>query len=87
MLDISLRPELPKKALVYLDGQDARLFKNLVKILGSEERAQCAIILTGVMAEAKKDRLTTDAEREVVKNFKELVGCDYVAFQRLVENL
>lgn len=87
MLDISLRPGLPKKALVYLDGHDARLFKKLVKVLGSEERAQSAIILTGVMAEPKRERLTPDAEREVVNSFKELVGCEYEAFLKLVENL
>lgn len=87
MLDISLRPELPRKAIVYLDGHDARLFKRLVKLLGSEERAQNAIILTGALADSPKEGLSQDDAREIFNSFKELVGYDYEEFQKLVGEL
>lgn len=87
MLDISLRPELPGKAIVYLDGHDARLFKRLVKLLGSEERAQNAIILTGALADSPKETLTSEDTREVLDSFKDLVGFDYEEFQKLVREL
>lgn len=84
MLDISRRSELPGKSIVYLDGQDARIFKKLVKALGSEERAQNAMILTGLLAGSPNDKLSYEDKRKVIASFREIVGCDYEAFQNLV---
>ncbi|MDG6998557.1 MAG: hypothetical protein JRN15_05520 [Nitrososphaerota archaeon] len=87
MLDISSRPELPGKAIVYMDGQDARLFKRLAKILGSEKRAQNAMILIGLLAGSSNEKLSTEDQREIVSSFQEIIGYDYEVFQKLVEML
>ena len=70
-----------------MDGLDARLFKKLVKILGSEQRAQYAIILTGALEDSPRERLSTEDAREIFNSFKELVGYDYEEFQKLVREL
>ena len=87
MLDISSRPELPGKAIVYMDGHDARIFRKLAKILGSEERAQNALIIVGLLAGYSNDKLNPEDEHEVVSSFEEVTGYDYVSFQKLVETL
>lgn len=70
-----------------MDGYDARLFKKLVKVLGSEEQVQNAMILTGLIAESSNERLSADDNQVVLDIFEELVGCKYETFQRLVETL
>ncbi len=42
---------MPDKAIVYLDGHDARIFNLLLYKLGSEERVQNAMILTGLLSQ------------------------------------
>ena len=70
-----------------MDGQDARLFKRLAKILGSEKRAQNAMILIGLLAGSSNEKLSTEDQREIVSSFQEIIGYDYEVFQKLVEML
>lgn len=81
MLDISFRSELPGKILVYMDGYDARVFKRLVKTLGSEEYAQNAILLTGLLSDSPDGtKLSPEDEHGVKASFNELVGLSYEEF-------
>lgn len=82
-----MREDLPGKAIVYMDGQDARFFKKLARVLRSEEKAQYAMIFTGLFARSPREKMSPENEREVMATFKEIVGCDYGAFQKLVETL
>lgn len=79
---------MPDKAIVYLDGLDARVFKHLLSKLGSEERVQNAMILEGLLSqtEAKEIRLGEKQAQEIRKGFPEFVGVSYEDFTKILEN-
>jgi hypothetical protein len=88
LLDISIRPELPGKAIVYLDGLDARIYKELLKKLGSEERVQNAIILSGLLSKSRRNRKISEAKlRAARSSFRELVGITFEDFAIFLEGL
>jgi hypothetical protein len=88
LLDVSFRSNKPGSILVYADGADARLLRKLLSVLGSEERVQNALILTGLLSKLEKKTGTADAVRakKVRECFEGLVGVSFQEFQRLIEN-
>ena len=89
MLDISFRYNKPGSISVYADGADARFLRKLISVLGSEERAQNALILTGFVAKLQKTG-TASSEfraRRARESFEELVGVSYQEFQRILEKI
>jgi hypothetical protein len=74
---------------VYADGVDARLLQKLVSALGSEEKAQNALILMGFLAKLEKKGGAISAARikRVVENFEQLVGISYEEFRQLIETI
>jgi hypothetical protein len=78
---------MPGKAIVYLDGHDARIFKRLMYKLGSEERVQNAMILTGLLSryEERSTRSTRRKAQEIKASFPELVGVSFEEFNKLLE--
>lgn len=87
MLDVSTRREVPGKAIVYMDGVDARVYKNLLKKLGSEERLQNAIILSGLLTKANSSSEFSHASVKRIKSgFNETVGISFEEFTSLVES-
>jgi hypothetical protein len=88
MLD--LFPDRDKhKFHAYMDGRDSLLFKSLVRKLGSEERAQNAFILLGVISEEeKKDSLDSRKRVTKAKNaFPDYVGVTFDAFNGMLEDV
>jgi len=75
--------------VVYTDGVDARLMRKLISSLGSEERAQNALILTGLLSklEKKTDAASAARAKRVRERFDELVGIPFQEFQRLTETI
>lgn len=87
MLDVSTRREVPSKAIAYMDGVDARVYKSLLKKLGSEERLQNAIILSGLLAKANSNSEFSHASLKKIKSgFKEIIAISYEEFTSLVES-
>lgn len=86
MLD--LFPDRDKhKFHAYMDGRDALLFRSLVKKLGSEEHAQNAFILLGVISEEGKKN-SSDALKRITKAkkaFPEYVGVSFDTFNGMLE--
>jgi hypothetical protein len=89
LLDVSYRASEPDSVLIYADGRDARVLRRMIELLGSEEKAQNALILIGFLAKLeKKAGMASAARVKVVKeNFRELVGVSYGEFGRLVESI
>ena len=87
MLDISFRSSKPGSIVVYADGVDARLMRKLKSHLGSEERVQNALILTGFITKLEKKGGAANATRakRVRESFEELVGITFQEFQRLTD--
>lgn len=87
MQDVSFRAEIPDKAIVYLDGLDARVFKHLLSKLGSEERVQNAMILEGLLSqtELNGNGLGEKRTREIRKCFPEFVGVSYEDFSKILK--
>lgn len=75
--------------MVYTDGVDARLLRKLISALGSEEKAQNALILMGFLSKLEKKSGVAYAVRanKVRESFEELVGIPFQEFQRLTESL
>jgi hypothetical protein len=75
--------------VVYADGSDARMIQRLVTILGSEERAQNALILTGFLSKLEKTSGTAAQARakRVREKFEEIVGVSYAEFLKLAESI
>ncbi len=84
MIDISLRSDENGKALVYLDGPDARLFKILRKRLRSDESVQNAYILEGYASKLKADGDKVKLQR-VQKLFPKIVGISYSEFLQIID--
>ena len=87
MLDISLRAEVPDKAIVYLDGRDARIFNHLLSKLGSEERVQNAMILTGLLSQTAETgmQISKRQANEIRASFPDLVGVSFEDFNKILE--
>ena len=87
MLDVSTRRDVPSKALVYMDGLDARVYTSLLKKLGSEKRLQNAIILSGLLAKVNSSSEFGQANsRRIKSGFRKIVGISYDEFNSLVES-
>ncbi len=89
MLDVSYRSDQPDSVLIYADGRDARVLRRLKDLLGSDEKVQNALILTGFLSKLEKKSGTATAARiKLVKdNFRELVGVSYQEYGRIVDSL
>ncbi|HXQ91405.1 MAG TPA: hypothetical protein VN739_00255 [Nitrososphaerales archaeon] len=87
MLDVSYRSDKPDSVLIYADGSDARVLRKLIFSLGSEEKAQTALILTGFLSklEQKGGIASAVRARKVKENFKELVGISFPEFLMMTE--
>lgn len=74
---------------MYADGIDARVLRKLISSLGSEERAQNAIILTGFLSklERRSDLSSAARAKRVRENFEQLVGISYREFCNLTESI
>ena len=88
MLDVSYRSEKPDSVLIYADGSDARVLRKLISSLGSEEKAQIALILTGFLSKLEKKGGFASAMRatKVKENFEELVGISFEEFLKMAES-
>jgi len=89
LLDVSFRSNKPGSIVVYSDGVDARLLRKLIAALGSEEKAQNALILMGFLSKLEKKSGIASAVRakRVRESFQDLVGIPFQEFQRLTESL
>jgi hypothetical protein len=89
LLDISFRFSKPGSISVYADGADGRLLRNLISVLGSEERAQNAIILTGLLRKFERNGSPTSIARakRVKEKFEDLVGVPYEDYWKLLDSL
>jgi hypothetical protein len=87
LLDVSYRSDKPDSVLIYADGSDARVLRKLISNLGSEEKAQTALILTGFLSKLEKKGGIDSAmkAKKVKENFKELVGISLPEFLKLTE--
>lgn len=84
LMDVSISPSHPDKAIVYLDGIDARVYKQLLEQLESEERVQNAIILLALLSQAKKDnRAGSSVVKRVKSKCFELLGISFEEFLRI----
>ena len=74
---------------MYADGVDARVIRKLISFLGSEERAQNALILTGLLSKLEKtsNAVSTARAKRVRESFEDLVGISYQDFKRLSESI
>jgi hypothetical protein len=89
MLDISFRSNKPGSIVVYADGEDARLLQKLISHLGSEEKAQNAIILSGFLSKLERKGGPASEARasRVRQKFEEMVGIPFEEFRRLIETI
>jgi hypothetical protein len=78
---------MPDKAIAYLDGSDARIFKRLLCKLGSEERVQNAMILTGLLSQTTETgmRINKRQANETKASFSEFVGVSFEDFNKMLE--
>ncbi len=80
--------------MAYLDGLDARIFNTLVERLGSEKRAQNAIILMGLLtklgaeATGQSRRESQRKMGEIVREaFPESTGVSFAEFEKIISNI
>ena len=86
LLDISFDRRNTGKALAYLDGSDARLFKALRARLGSDEKVQNALILTGILHVLDKSLNRNEIGR-IRNGFRKIVGMTYPEFEEFVDSI
>ena len=88
LLDITQARE-KNRLSVYMDGADARVYRALKLKLGSEERANNAMLLTGMIEklQRKQDKHSVETIRGIKRNFNELVGISYTRFEELLDSL
>ena len=88
LLDIS-RAREKNRLSVYMDGADARVYRALKLKLGSEERANNAILLTGMIEklQLRQDKYSVETIRSIKRNFNELVGISSTRFEELLDSL
>jgi hypothetical protein len=70
---------------IYMDGKDSRLFRRLVSRLGSEEAAQNAIILQGLL-ENLNERGKESEAKKIEKQWKKIVGVTKAEFDAAIED-
>ena len=89
MIDISIRRENPYRAIAYFDGADARVYRAIVSRLRSEDAAQNAVILVGLIAKLGKlqtKKAVEEIER-IQKLFPRLVGISYKKFDAMLDDI
>jgi hypothetical protein len=86
LIDISIDKSGSERAYVYLDGPDARLFKRLRERLGSDELAQKAIILEGLIKKLEDSQNTKRAE-EVIDLFPRVAGLSHAELQKIASSV
>ena len=86
MIDISIDRDDGAKVHAYLDGPDARLFRILRAKLGSDESAQNAIILQGLISKLQWGGNRKQIE-EIEKAFPDIIGVSYAELQRIVSSI
>lgn len=84
MIDISHNSGYLDCALVRLDGDEARIYRQLTEHLGASERAQNAIILVGALSKLEKNSKRAQKIRD---GFPELVGISYESFNQFLDTL
>lgn len=89
MIDISIRKENANRAIAYFDGADARVYRTLVSRLGSEDAAQNAVILVGLLAKLRKLETRKAAEEidRIQRLFPKLVGVSYKKFDAILDDI
>ncbi|MGI0079242.1 MAG: hypothetical protein ACRECH_06425 [Nitrososphaerales archaeon] len=89
MIDISIRKENADRAIAYFDGADARIYRGLVSRLGSEDAAQNAVILIGLIAKLGKlrTRKATEEIGRIHRLFPKLVGVSYKRFDSMLDDI
>ena len=89
MIDISIRKENSDRAIAYLDGADARIYRGLVSRLGSEDATQNAVILVGLIAKLGKLRTKKATEEidRIEKLFPKLVGISYKKLGSILDDI
>ncbi|MHB8567424.1 MAG: hypothetical protein ACYC7D_09260 [Nitrososphaerales archaeon] len=87
MLDIFPDSEDDSKALAYMDGSDASIFRSLARRLGSEERVQNAFILVGLISELEaKGSSENSLKAERAKHFfPQYAGITFEKFESLIK--
>ena len=72
---------------MYLDGADSRVFKQLLSKLGSEDRVQNAMILSGLLSRTGNvsRKISKNREREIKASFPELVGMPFEDFEKMLD--
>lgn len=83
MIDVAFRGNDARKATVYLDGPDARLFRRLREELDSETAVQNAFILEGLLQKVKAEHQDREI-RKIRNSFPKLVGVSYEDFSKMV---
>jgi hypothetical protein len=65
----------PDSVVVTMDGRDAEFFKKLVKILGSEARAQELILLEGYLSKIKQSaQIPMEDVRKIEALWPKVIG-------------
>jgi hypothetical protein len=82
LIDISMDRRDSTKAFAYLDGPDARLFRRLRAKLGSDQSAQSAIILEGLINKLEGSKNSKKVE-EIKLLFPKIVGVSYGEVQKI----
>jgi hypothetical protein len=83
LIDISIDRDDSAKAYAYLDGADARVYRKLRDKLGSDESAQNAMILQGLMNKLERSGNIRKVG-EIEKLFPDIIGISYAELQRIV---
>jgi hypothetical protein len=88
MLSFSSPKKNPNRIFVTLDGKDGVLFKRLIRVLGSEKRAQNAVILEGFIARLRATDQISQKEIAIVeKRWKTLTGYTKGDFDSLMKQV
>ena len=69
---------------MHLDGDEARIYKQLTQYLGASEKAQNAIILVGALSKLEENSRRAQKIRD---GFLELVGVSYDELNMFLDTL
>ena len=88
MLEVFVDQDNESSVVAYLDGRDARLFKEIQARLGSEEKVHNAFILLGLLKKlVDLDTINSSQEAEMTKSiFPEYVGVSFEEFENLLQS-
>ncbi len=84
MLDVFPDSQDSSRALAYMDGRDAALFRSLVRRLGSEEKVQNGFILMGVVSDLERSGANDLRVKRAKSFFPEYVGVSFESFSALL---